>query len=128
MSLRARLTLLYTSLLGGILLLFGVAVYLIISFLLIAQVDLALQQTFEEIRADTNVEAVGNMEILTLPSLDLTGSVYAQAWDRGGQLQSKNYPGGFNRSFDSLGLQSSVPVYRSIYIEDLHLRVLSVPW
>jgi signal transduction histidine kinase len=127
MSLRARLTLLYTSLLGGILLLFGVAVYLIISFLLIAQVDLALQQTFEEIRADTNVEAVSNMEILTLPSLDLTGSVYAQAWDRGGQLQSKNYPGGFDRSFDPLGLQSSVPVYRSIFIEDLHLRVLSVP-
>lgn len=127
MSLRARLTLLYTSLLGGILLLFGVAVYLIISFLLIAQVDLALQQTFEEIRADTNVEAVGNMEILTLPSLDLTGSVYAQAWDRGGQLQSKNYPGGFDHSFDPLGLQSSVPVYRSIFIEDLHMRVLSVP-
>ena len=127
MSLRARLTLLYTSLLGGILLLFGVAVYLIISFLLIAQVDLALQKAFEEIRADTNVEAAGNMEILSLPSLDLTGSVYAQAWDRGGQLQSKNYPGGFIRSFDPLGLQSSVPVYRNKYIEDLHLRVLSVP-
>jgi signal transduction histidine kinase len=127
MSLRARLTLLYTSLLGGILLLFGVAVYLIISFLLIAQVDLALQQAFDEISADTNVEAIGNMEVISLPSLDLTGSVYAQAWDRGGQLQSKNYPGGYNRSFDPLGLQSSIPVYRSIYIEDLHLRVLSVP-
>ncbi len=127
MSLRARLTLLYTSLLGGILLLFSVTVYLIISFLLIAQVDLALQQAFEEIRADTKVEAVGNMEILSLPSLDLTGSVYAQAWDRGGHLQSKNYPGGFIRSFDTLGLQSSVPVFRSIDIEDLHLRVLSVP-
>jgi HAMP domain-containing protein len=53
MSLRARLTLLYTTLLGGILLLFGLAVYLIISFLLIAQVDRELAGSFEEIRADT---------------------------------------------------------------------------
>ena len=127
MSLRARLTLLYTSLLGGILLLFGVAVYLIISFLLIAQVDLALQQAFEEISANSNFESVVNMEVLPLPSLDLSGSVYAQAWDRRGQLIVTNYEGGFSSSFDPLGLQSSVPVYRSIYIDDLHLRVLSVP-
>ena len=124
MSLRARLTLLYTSLLGGILLLFGVAVYLIISFLLIAQVDLALQQAFDEIVA-ANMEA-GNTELISLPSLELTG-VVAQTWDRSGQLQLKNYPGGFVRPFDPLGLQSSVPVYRSIFIEDLHMRVLSVP-
>ena len=66
MSLRARLTLLYTSLLGGILLLFGVAVYLIISFLLIAQVDLALQLAFDEFAANSNVESVVNMpSILT---------------------------------------------------------------
>jgi heavy metal sensor kinase len=127
MSLRARLTLLYTSLLGGILLLFGVAVYLIISFLLIAQVDLALQQAFEEFRANSNVESVVNMEVLSLPSLDLTGSVYAQVWDQRGDLRLTNYEGGYQNSFDSLGLQSSVPVYRSAYIDDLHLRVLSVP-
>lgn len=127
MSLRARLTLLYTSLLGGILLLFGLAVYLIISFLLIAQVDLALEQAFEEIVANTNVEAAGGMEVITLPSLDLTGSVYAQAWDRGGHLLDTNYSGGFSRSFDPLGLQSPVPDYSTVYIDDIHLRVLSVP-
>jgi two-component system OmpR family sensor kinase len=126
MSLRARLTLLYTTLLGGILLLFGLAVYLIISFLLIAQVDRDLASTFEEIRANTRVESVGNMEVIRLPSLDLTENVYAQAWDRQGQLQSTNLEG-FTNSFDPLGLQSSIPVSRSIYIEDVHLRVLSVP-
>lgn len=126
MSLRARLTLLYTSLLGGILLLFGVAIYLIISFLLIAQVELTLFQTFEEIQKNTSVESVGNMEVIRLPSLDLTENVYAQAWDRQGRLQSTNLEG-FNRSFDSLGLQSPTPVFRSIYIDDVHLRVLSIP-
>lgn len=126
MSLRARLTLLYTSLLGGILLLFGVAIYLIISFLLIAQVEQTLYQTFEEIQKNTSVESVGNMEVIRLPSLDLTESVYAQAWDRQGRMQATNLEG-LNRSFDSLGLQSPVPVFRSIYFENVHLRVLSIP-
>jgi heavy metal sensor kinase len=126
MSLRARLTLLYTTLLGGILLLFGVAIYLIISFLLIAQVEQTLYQTFEEIQKNTSVESVGNMEVVRLPSLDLTENVYAQAWDRQGRLQSTNLEG-FNRSFDTQGLRSPVPVFRSIYIDDVHLRVLSIP-
>ena len=68
MSLRARLTLLFTTLLGGILLLFGVAVYLIVSYLLIAQIDFGLKQTFEDIAADMSVELVGNMEVIRLPS------------------------------------------------------------
>ena len=74
MSLRARLTLLYTSLLGGILLLFGVAVYLIISFLLIAQVDLALLQAYNDFEENSNLKSVVDMDVLTLPTLDLTGN------------------------------------------------------
>jgi hypothetical protein len=92
MSLRARLTLLYTTLLGGILLLFGVTVYLFVGFLLTNQVDENLIQTFEDIRTNTRFESVGNIEVLRLPSLDLTGNVYAQAWDRSGQLRSSNVP------------------------------------
>lgn len=126
MSLRARLTLLYTSLLGGILLLFGVAIYLIISYLLIAQVEQTLYQTFEEIQRNTSVESVGNIDVITLPSLDLTESVYAQYWNRHGRLVDTNLEG-FDRSFDSLGLQSLTPVFRSIYIDNVHLRVLSIP-
>lgn len=127
MSLRARLTLLYTSLLGGILLLFGVAVYLIISFLLIAQVDLALQKTFTEFEENTNLKSVVNMEVLTLPTLELTGNVLAQVWDTRGQLRLTNYGAENAQPFDPLGLQSKVPIYRSVYINDVHLRVLSVP-
>ena len=127
MSLRARLTLLYTTLLGGILLLFGVAVYLIISFLLIAQVDLALQQTFIEFEENSNLKSVVNMEVLTLPTLDLTGNVLAQVWDTRGRLRLTNYGVENDTPFDPLGLQSEVPIYRSVFIDDLHLRVLSVP-
>ena len=127
MSLRARLTLLYTSLLGGILLLFGVAVYLIISFMLVAQVDLALQKTYSEFESTSNLKSVVNMEVLTLPTLDLTGNVLAQVWDTRSQLRLTNYGVESDLPFDSLGLQSQVPIFRSVYIDDLHLRVLSVP-
>jgi len=109
MSLRARLTLLYTSLLGGILLLFGVAVYLIISYLLIAQVDLALSRTYTEFEENSNLKSVVNMEVLTLPTLDITGNVLAQVWDTRGELRLTNY-GAENAEnplpFDPLGLQA----------------------
>ena len=127
MSLRARLTLLYTSLLGGILLLFGVAVYLIISYLLIAQVDLALSRTYTEFEENSNLKSVVNMEVLTLPTLDITGNVLAQVWDTRGQLRLTNYGAENPPPFDPLGLQAEKPDWNSVYFDDLHLRVLSVP-
>jgi signal transduction histidine kinase len=66
------------------------------------------------------------MEVLQLPPIDLTDNVYAQAWDRHGQLNSTNL-GGFNQPFDPTGLQSSKPIFRDVFIQDSHLRVLSVP-
>jgi len=127
MSLRARLTLLYTSLLGGILLLFGVAVYLIISYLLIAQVDLALSRTYTEFEENSNLKSVVNMEVLTLPTLDITGNVLAQVWDTRGKLRLTNYGAENPLPFDPLGLQAEKPDWNSVYVDDLHLRVLSVP-
>jgi signal transduction histidine kinase len=126
MSLRARLTLLFTTLLGGILLLFGVTIYLFVNYLLINQIDEKLVQTFEEIRSNMQVESARDMEVIKLPSLDLVESVYALAWDRHGQLISSNIPG-FKGPFDSLGWQSPVPIFHDVYIDQAHLRVLSVP-
>jgi two-component system OmpR family sensor kinase len=126
MSLRARLTLLYTTLLGGILLLFGVTVYLFVGFLLTNQVDENLTQTFENVRTNTRLESVGNIEVLRLPSLDLTGTVYAQAWDRSGQLRNSNVPD-LKQPFDAVSMQSSTPIFSEVNLQGLHLRVLSVP-
>src|SRR4030065_2791371 len=66
------------------------------------------------------------MQVIKLPSLYLVESVYALAWDRHGQLISSNLPGVLG-PFDSLGWQSSVPIFRDVYIDEVHLRVLSVP-
>ncbi len=128
MSLRARLTLLYASLLGGILLLFGVLVYVLVSALLLDQVDRTLTQTARNILQNSRVGAVGELNVLSLPSLELSASVYIQYWDSAGKLQMAS-PGirGITQPLDALDLTSIKPVFRDIYIQNAHLRVLTVP-
>jgi two-component system OmpR family sensor kinase len=128
MSLRARLTLLNTTLLGGVLLLFGVLVYLLVSALLLDQVDRTLNQTLRDILANSKVGSVGELNVVTFPSLELTASVYVQYWDRDKHLQMSS-PGirDLTQSLDPAGLNSAQPVYRDVSIRNIHLRTLTVP-
>jgi signal transduction histidine kinase len=126
MSLRARLTLLYTTLLGVILLIFGASIYGLVSYLLVNQIDETLIQTFDEIRENTKVEAIGSLNVITLPSPDLKSDVFTQAWSRDGVLQSSNI-GQLNTPLDPNGLQSPVPIFRDVTIDNVHLRVLTIP-
>ncbi|MFL7891920.1 MAG: hypothetical protein AB8I56_07635, partial [Anaerolineales bacterium] len=73
---------------------------------------------------NSNVESIVNMEAQTLPSLDLTENVLIQIWDTRGQLRLTNYE---QDPDHSLALQSPNPPYRSVYLDDWHLRVLTVP-
>ena len=128
MSLRARLTLLNTTLIGGVLLLFGVLVYLLVSALLFDQVDRTLNQTVRDILANSKVGSVGELNVVTFPSLELSASVYVQYWDRNRRLQMAS-PGiqDLTQSLDQAGLNSTSPVYHDITIRNIHLRVLTVP-
>lgn len=129
MSLRARLTLLYTTLLGGILLAFGLAVYGLVRVILINQIDETLIQTFDtiltDIRQKGEVETMGNLNVISLPSLDITGNVAAQAWSRNGTLLSSNTQ--LRQPLDPTELQSLVPVFHDVHIQGVHLRVLTIP-
>lgn len=131
MSLRARLALLYTLLLGGLLLIFGLTVYGVVTVNLRNVIDTSLTQTFntilEDINQTTQVQTVGDLEEVTLPSLDLTGDVIVQAWSRDNRLISSNIGRQFIRPLDPRGLQSSIPVRRDVFIDDVHLRVFTVP-
>ena len=128
MSLRARLTLLNSSLLGGVLLLFGVLVYVLVSALLFDQIDRTLNQTVQEILSNSKVGSVGELDVVTLPSLELTASVYVQYWDRDRNLQMAS-PGikDFSQPLDPQGISSAKTVYRDIFVRNIHLRVLTVP-
>ena len=67
MSLRARLALLYTSIVGGILFLFGMVVYLSVSITLTNEVDGALSWTATQIIREARAGVLG----VKLPELDL---------------------------------------------------------
>lgn len=124
MSLRARLALLYTSIVGGILFLFGMAVYISVSVTLTNQVDDTLAWAASQIIRSARVGAVG----VTLPELDLSTDVYIQVWGRNGQLEavSPNLSG-FNFPLDAADLQASRPMYRDVVVGNARLRVLTVP-
>jgi signal transduction histidine kinase len=126
MSLRNRLTLLYSILLAGTLLLLSVAIYLFLSYLLIRLVDQSLYNTFVTISENASTGGASGEEMIQLSDIEWTNNIIGQTWDRHGQLLSTNYPE-LNIPFDPIGLQSPVPTFRSVVLQDFHLRVLSVP-
>ena len=90
MSLRLRLTLLYSTLVGGILLIFGTAVYILISVILLNQVDNVLAATAQDIVEVTVVDRAGEVSAISLPALDMTANSYVQVWGRDGKLKSSS--------------------------------------
>lgn len=128
MSLRVRFTLLYSLLAGGILLIFGTAVYLLVSLLLVNQVDDTLTQTTREIVSNTRIDSVGELNVIILPQFNFTSNLFVQVWDANAKLHSSSQNiGSFNQPLDAEGLQSSLPVYKDVTIQGAHLRTLSVP-
>ena len=128
MSLRLRLTLLYSTLVGGILLIFGTAVYVLISVILLDQVDNMLSATAHDIIDVTTVDRSGQVSAISLPSLDMTANTYVQVWGRDGKLKSSS-PGisAMRVPLDPVGIQAQEPVYRAYTNSGVPLRVLSVP-
>ncbi len=113
---------------GGILLVFGVAVYVLVSILLLNQLDDTLASTAHDIIDVTQVNSVGAVNVITLPPLDMTSSTYVQMWNPDGSLKTAS-PGISHLStpLDPSGLRSTRPIYQENTINGAHLLVLSVP-
>ena len=126
MTLRARLTLLYTTLLGVVLLIFGVTVYGLVSVILIDQIDETLSQTYFEIYNNITVSQNQGGYTVTLPSMDFSTNVYVQLWGLDNRLLA-THTSLLDRPLDSGGLQSPTPVFRTVFNQDRHLRVMTVP-
>ena len=129
MSLRLRLTILYSALTGGILLIFGVLVLLLVNFLLVSQMDDTLVQTYTNLLKDWRVGPDGKVTRGVMSELNLTANISYQVWDQQGRLNfSSPNLGIFNKSLDPIGYQSNVPVYHEAYTSPWgHLRVLTIP-
>ena len=125
MSLRLRLTLLYSTIVGCILLIFGAMVYILINIFLLNQVDNMLSRVYQDVVMVTHIDPMGEIDSLTSPPLDITTNAYVQIWGRDGRLKSSSTA--MVEALDPSGLQAEVPAFRDTLVQNVHLRVLSVP-
>ena len=128
MSLRQRFTLLYSTFMGGILLIFGAAVYILVNVILHNQVDTMLAVVVRDITQVTKVNDLGKLNLISLPPLDMTSNAYVQVWGPDGKIIATSPSiGTLNKSLDPAGLESGLAIYEDSYLDGAHLRVLSVP-
>src|SRR5574341_515719 len=130
MSLRARLAVLYTLIVGGILFIFATAVYAAVSFSLTSQVDSILRGTVDQIWPNIYVDNKGALGVRPSSNVELSPGLLFQIWGRQDNLIVTNIVQ-INVPLDSVGLQYSNPVFRYSTLKtgvgSIHLRVLTVP-
>jgi two-component system OmpR family sensor kinase len=128
MSLRLRLTLLYSTLMGAILLVISAAVTLTITSLLLNKIDDTLAAAQQVVIQNITVNKLGKLEA-RIKSIDISSDVYMQIWGLDGGLQSRlGSLGSFDKTpFDSNALRMDKPSYHDLTGPGWHIRVLSVP-
>ncbi len=126
MSLRLRLTLLYTTLLGGVLLIFGALVYGLVSVILLDQTDTMLSQSAERLVAQLRINASGQFDSRTTTGQQLADNLVFQIWGNDNKLQLSRPPT-LITPLDEIGRRAGKPVFHSVVNGNTHLRVLSVP-
>ena len=127
MSLRLRLTIIYTALLSGVILLLSIVVFSMISVVTTNQVDSELQQSADQIIEAIRADSTGGLAIGS-GTLDVSGDVYYQVWLNENRIQiySDNtiqFPG----AMDALAVGSPSPIFRDVVILEDPFRVLTVP-
>ncbi|MBI4928831.1 MAG: HAMP domain-containing protein [Anaerolineae bacterium] len=127
MSLRVRLTLLYTTLLGGTLLLFGSLVYGLVSLVLLNQVDTLLDQQSSNFIRILRVDSSGQYDTRQLDSFQTTdNNLVFQIWGTNRKLQFAR-PRSWEAPLDPLAYQVGVAMYNTTFSQGSHMRVISVP-
>ena len=128
MSLRLRLTLLYSTLTGGILLVFAAAVIMVFNALLVDQIDKTLESAANIILNRIEVDSLGRVR-LNLSASDISSDVYVQIWGLDTELQAslRTLDEFIDRPFDPDALRAEAPIYRDVRLGNHELRVLSVP-
>ncbi len=127
MSLRLRLTLLYSLLMGGILLIFGAAAYLLVNNVLLSQVDDRLEMTAYEFIKVVEVNSLGEIQFGSFP-VNMDTNVHVQVWGLDDKLQASfSLIGNSETAFDPGNKRTGHPGYRETTINGVPLRVLSVP-
>jgi heavy metal sensor kinase len=125
MSLRLRLTLLYTSLAGGILLIFGALTYGIVSRALITQIDVDLARAANALIERIYVNAANQVDARSLAGFQTTENLLFQIWGNERQLMLAR-PATLQTPLDEVGLLLGGTVFETATSSGRHLRVVSV--
>ncbi|UYN90501.1 MAG: HAMP domain-containing protein [Anaerolineales bacterium] len=129
MSLRARLTLYYTIVLGAVLVLFGFAVYGLISVVQLRQVDSALERAARDLLFVARVDDLG--DIIFIQRVAFDSSVISQVWNTSGQMvgvtQTIDPQSPFMQPLDAAALESADRTFTSVSVGSIPYRVLTVP-
>ena len=127
MLLRLRLTLLYSLLMGGVLLIFGAAAFSLVDIVLVSQVDDKLSVTAGEFIEVSSLNDLKEVKFGPM-SADMEVDVHAQVWGLDGVLQdSYGSLGQGSVPFDPLTGRIDRPRFRDANENDRPLRVLTVP-
>lgn len=126
MSLRLRLTLLYTTLLGSILLLFGGLVYGLVSVILLNNIDQTLQQTSSDLLDLLKVSSAGQFDARSVSNYQPTENLLIQVWGTDHSLQISR-PTGWKVSLDQSAWLEGSTTFSTATTEDQHLRILTTP-
>ncbi len=127
MSLRSRLTLLYSSIVGGILILFGIAVFYSVSLTVTHQLDDTLKTWAQIVYVNTRIDQTGHL-IVDLSRLDLPADVYVQVWGRNNALvAASTNTRSLSTPLDAGDIHSTVPLFQDVNRFGARLRVLTVP-
>ena len=126
-SLRARLTFIYSVLMGTILLVFGVAAYALVNNVLLSRVDDTLADVSDDFMKLAQVNNLNEVQFISPPShMDVDVSV--QVWGLNEKLQDSFGPLGQNRvPFDPFNRRTTRPIFQETNFNALNLRVLSIP-
>ncbi|MHC4843844.1 MAG: hypothetical protein ACYTEE_08600, partial [Planctomycetota bacterium] len=128
MTLRARLTLWYTIILTGVLVVFGGLVYVLVSASLTRQVEETLQRTADDILEASKFQIAGIPLLQAQLDYELTANTFVKILDDEGKLirQTFNSPSS-DFPFDETVIETQGPIFSTVTIEDTRLRILTVP-
>jgi len=127
MSLKLRLTLTYTGLLSGVVLLLSIVVYSMISVLMVNQVDALLQNSADELIRIMRVDAIGEISF-TREALIVSPATYYQVWsDQDGIIYHSENASDFPNALDPDAVTKKEPLFREVTLGESSFRVLTVP-
>lgn len=125
MSLRLRLTFLYTTLVGGVLLIFGALTYGLVSTALITQLDQELARTANTLISRISVNPANQVDIRSIANFPTTENMLFQIWANDRILVVARPPT-LQTPLDEIGLLRGSTVFETATSSNRHLRVVSV--